>query len=122
MPTTAGVTEAMSPDGAVRVRVGADGTTLWVGLSPAAMRLSGAELASSIVCVNVLAHMTVQVSHGRRGHDELDVYARFVATRCRAGPRQSPDDVPSGVEAAPQPPDRDHDELGQRGRLRAKGI
>jgi hypothetical protein len=122
MPTTAGVTEAMSPDGAVRVRVGADGTTLWVGLSPAAMRLSGAELASSIVCVNVLAHMTVQVSHGRRGHDELDVYARFVATRCRAGPRQSPDDVPSGVEAAPQPPDRDHDELGQRVRLRAKGI
>ena len=122
MPTIAGVTEAMSPDGAVRVRVGSDGRTLWVGLSPAAMRSSAAELASCIVCVNVLAYMTFQVSQGRRTRDELDVYACFVATRCRGGHGQTPDDVVSGVKAAPRPPDQDPDELGQRVLLRAKGI
>ena len=122
MSTTPGATEAMSRDKAIRVRVGSDGRTLWVGLSPAAMRLSAAELASSIVCVNVLAYMTFQVSQGCRQRDELDVYARFVATRCRDGLRQSPNDVASRVMAAPQHPDHDHVELGHRVRTRVKGI
>jgi hypothetical protein len=122
MSTTPGATEAMSPDGAIRVRVGSDGRTLWVGLSPAAMRSSAAELASSIVCTNVLAYMVFQVSQGCRTQNELDVYARFVASRCRDGLRQSPNDVVSGVKGAPRPPDQDHDELGQRVRARVKYI
>lgn len=122
MPTAAGVTEAMSPDGAVRVRVGSDGRTLWVGLSPAAMRHSAAELASGIVCVNVLAYLMFQVSEERRTQDELAVYARFVTTRCRAGRRQSPAGFASGVVAASQPPGEDYDELGRRVRARVKGI
>jgi hypothetical protein len=122
MSTTPGVTEAMSPDGAVRVRVGGDGTTLWVGLSPAAMRLSAAELASTIVSTNVLAYMVFQVSQGCRTQDELDIYARFVATRGRDGLRQSPDDVAWRVLVTRQHPVHDHDELGHRVRARVKGI
>jgi len=122
MPTAAGVTEAMSPDGAVRVRVGSDGRTLWVGLSAAAMRLSAAELASSIVCVNVLACLVFQSYAELRTPDELAVFARFVAGRCRAGRRQGPADSVSEVKAASQPPDQDRDKLDQRVRARVKGI
>lgn len=122
MPTAAGVTEAMSPDGVVRVRVGSDGRTLSVGLSPAAMRLSAAELASNIVRVNALAYMILQVSQKLRTYHDLAVYARFVAACCRAGCRQRPAGVVSGVEIASQPPGEDYDELGRQVLARVQRI
>jgi hypothetical protein len=86
------------------------------------MRLSAAELASGIVCVNVLAYLMFQVSQGHRTQDELAVYARFVATRCRAGRRQRPAGLVSGVKAASQSLGEDYDELGRLVRGRVKGI
>jgi hypothetical protein len=122
MVIAAGVTEAMSPGGLVRVRVGSDGRTLWVGLLPAAMRLSAAELANNIVYVNALAYMMLQVSQKLRTQDDLAVYARFVATRCRAGRRQRPACVVSGVEDALQPPGQGYDGLCRQVLARVKRI
>ena len=122
MPAAAGVIEATSPDGVVRVRVACDGRTLWVGLSPAAMRLSAAELASDIVCVNVLATMMFQVSKNRRAQHELAVYARFVATCCGTRRRQRQAGMASTAEDALQSSGEEYDRLTGQVLARVKRI
>jgi hypothetical protein len=122
MTTAGGVTEAMSPGGAVRVRVGSDGRTLWVGLSPAAMRLPAADLASDIVRVNVLASMMFQASQNLRAQHELAVYARFVATCCGSRRRQRQAGMASTAEDALQSSGEEYDRLTGQVLTRVKRI
>jgi hypothetical protein len=122
MATGAGITEAMSPGGAVRVRVGSDGRTLWVGLSPAAMHLSSAELANDVVCLNVLASMMFQVSQNLRAQHELAVYARFVATCCGSRRRQRQAGMASTAEDALQSSGEEYDRSTGQVLTRVKRI
>jgi hypothetical protein len=66
--------------------------------------------------------MMFQASQKLRTHDELAVYACFVATRCRAGRRHRPAGVVPGVEDALQPPGEDYDGLGRQVLARVKRI
>jgi hypothetical protein len=122
MATAAGVTEAMSPGGAVRVRVGCDGRTASVGLSSAAMYLSSAELANDVVCVNVLATMMFQVSQNVRAQHELAIYARFVATCCGSRRRQRQAGMASTARDALQSSGEEYDRLIGQVLTRAKRI
>ena len=122
MATADGVVEAMSPGGVVRVRVGSDGRALRVGLSSVAMRLSAADLACDIVCVNVLASMTSQVSQNLRTQDELAVYARFVATCCGSRRPQRLAGVAPAADDALQDSGEEHDGLNRQVLARVKRI
>jgi hypothetical protein len=122
MVAAGGVVEAASPGGVVRVRVGCDGRTASVGLSPAAMRLSSAELANDVVCVNVLATMMFQVSQNLRAQRELALYARFVSTYCGSRRRQRQADMASAAEDALQSPGEEYDRLTGQVRARVKHI
>ena len=122
MMATGGVIEAASPGGVVRVRVACDGRTASVGLSPAAMRLSSAELANDVVCVNVLATMMFQVSKNVRAQHELALYARFVATCCGTQRRQRQTGMASTAEDALQPSGEEYDRLTGQVLARVKRI
>lgn len=74
--------EASSPGGVVRVQVGTDGRTMRVRLSPWVMRLSAAELANDVVCVNTLAALRLQVTQNARTPAELAAYATYVDRCC----------------------------------------
>lgn len=74
--------EASSPGGVVRVQVGTDGRTMRVRLSPWVMRLSAAELANDVVCVNTLAALRLQVAQNVRSRAELAAYATYVDRCC----------------------------------------
>lgn len=84
--------EASSPGGVVRVQVGTDGRTMRVRLSPWAMRLTAAELANDVVCVNTLATMRIQVTQNARIPAELAAYATYVERCC--GTRRGQPSVP----------------------------
>jgi hypothetical protein len=66
--------------------------------------------------------MMFQASQKLRTHDELAVYACFVATRCRAGRRHRPAGVVSEVEDALQPPGEDYDGLSRQVLARVERI
>ena len=122
MVAAGGVVEAASPGGVVRVRVGCDGRTASVGLSPAAMRLSSAELANDVVCVNVLAAMMFQVSQNLRAQHELALYARFVATYCGSRRRQRQAGMASAAEDALQSSGEECDRLTGQVLARVKRV
>jgi len=95
--------EASSPGGVVRVRVGADGRTVRVRLSPWVMRLSAAELANDVVCVNTLAAMRMQVAQNMRTRAELAAYAAFADRCCGTRRRQRSAAITPVVDAMVTP-------------------
>ena len=119
---TASGAEAASPGGVVRVRVGADGRTERVRLSPWVMQLSAAELANDIVCVNVLAAMMFQVSQDRRPQHQLSVYADFVTRFCGSRRRQNRTGRVPLIPALTQRLSDDHDSLSRQLLARVKRI
>jgi len=82
--------KAASARGELVVSVSADGVSLWVHLSPAAMELPAEELASRVVRLSTLAYLHCQLAidqgrpgdrtdrRGRRSAAQVAEYARTI--------------------------------------------